>query len=73
MAIKSYPRASWGNGGHIAIGATSRLVSDDSYEFGGGIALSLGARAKLRLDYTGIRDGKNYKSDRAMAGISYAF
>jgi autotransporter-associated beta strand protein len=48
-------------------------VGNNSYEFGGGIGLALGSRAKLRLDYTGVRDGRNYKSDRALAGLSYAF
>ncbi len=53
--------------------ASSIVVGDNSYEFGGGIGVAVGQRAKLRLDYTGIRDGRNYKADRAMAGLSYAF
>lgn len=59
--------------GPAAWTASSVEIGDNSYEFGGGIGLALGRAAKLRLDYTGVRDGKNYKADRALAGISVAF
>ena len=52
---------------------SSVIRKDDTYEFGAGIAANLGAGTKLRVDYTGIRDGGAFKIDRAMLGLSHAF
>ena len=52
---------------------TSVGIKDDVAEFGGGLALAISPRVKLRVDYSGIRDGGNYKADRISGGLSVAF
>ena len=48
-------------------------IKDDVYEFGAGLAADLSSKAKVRIDYTGTRDGGKFKADRATIGLSLAF
>lgn len=62
----------------VTLGAANWTVSsvrvkDDLVEFGGGLAAAISPTVKVRVDYTGIRDGSNYKADRFSAGLAVAF
>lgn len=59
--------------GTAAWNVSSVGIKDDTYEFGAGIAGMIGANTKVRLDYTGFRDGGSYSADRVMLGVSHAF
>jgi outer membrane autotransporter protein len=61
------------NIGPAAWSVESVGISQDSYEFGAGLAAAISPRAKVQVEYTGMRDSNSYKADRAMVGLSYAF
>lgn len=50
----------------------SDSASEDSFEFGAAINANLSAKAKLRLEYRGVRDGE-LSSDRGSLGVAFAF
>ena len=52
---------------------SSVRVKDDVVEVSAGLAAAISSKAKVRVDYTGIRDGSSYKADRVSAGLALAF
>ena len=53
--------------------ASSVKLKGDSFQFGGGLLVRVGARTSVRLEYAGVRNGSGYQSNQGFLRIAHAF
>ena len=57
--------------GNASWRAASDSSNGDAFEFGAGLGMSISSRAKVKVEYRGVRDGER-SSDRGSVGVSIA-
>ncbi len=57
--------------GNASWRAASDSSNGDAFEFGAGLGVSISSRAKVRVEYRGVRDGER-SSDRGSVGLAIA-